>query len=79
MQRTNLKVFRTAHKLRQTDIAYELGVSRATYSFIERGLRGGTAEFWRNLQRTYNIPDAEMWLLQKLDESENGKCETKEN
>lgn len=65
--RTNLKVFRTAHKLRQTDIAYELGVSRATYSYIERGLRSGTAEFWSKLQSTYNVPDEDMYALQKLD------------
>lgn len=67
MQRTNLKVFRTAHKLRQTDIAYDLGVSRATYSYIERGLRSGTAEFWSKLQSTYNVPDEDMYALQKLD------------
>lgn len=67
MPRTNLKVFRTAHKLRQTDIAYDLGVSRAKYSYIERGLRSGTAEFWSKLQSTYNVPDEDMYALQKLD------------
>lgn len=67
MPRTNLKVFRTAHKLRQTDIAYDLGVSRATYSYIERGLRSGTAEFWSKLQSTYNVPDEDMYALQRLD------------
>lgn len=67
MPRTNLKVFRTAHKLRQTDIAYDLGVSRATYSYIERGLRSGTYEFWSKLQSTYNVPDEDMYALQKLD------------
>lgn len=66
--RTNLKVFRTARKLRQTDIAYELGVSRATYSFIERGVRSGSAEFWQKLQREYNVPDEQMYFLMKLDE-----------
>lgn len=76
MQRTNLKVFRIAHKLRQTDIAYDLGVSRATYSFIERGERSGNAEFWQRLQRTYNVPDEEMYKLMKVDEVE--QCETKE-
>lgn len=76
MQRTNLKVFRIAHKLRQTDIAYDLGVSRATYSFIERGERSGNAEFWQRLQRTYNVPDEEMYKLMKVDEVK--QCETKE-
>jgi transcriptional regulator with XRE-family HTH domain len=69
-------VFRTARKLRQTDIAYDLGVSRATYSFIERGVRNGKAEFWDRLQRTYNVADEDMYKLMKLDEVE--QCETKE-
>ena len=75
--RTNLKVFRTDRKLRQTDIAYDLGVSRMTYSFIERGIRSGSAEFWQRLQRVYNVPNEEMYSLMKLDEVE--QCETKES
>ena len=75
--RTNLKVFRTAHKLRQTDIAYDLGVSRATYSFIERGERSGNAEFWQKLQRVYNVPDEQMYALMKVDEERTEQCETK--
>lgn len=75
--RTNLKVFRTAHKLRQTDIAYDLGVSRATYSFIERGERSGNAEFWQKLQRVYNVPDEQMYALMKVDEERAEQCETK--
>lgn len=74
--RTNLKVFRTDRKLRQTDIAYDLGVSRVTYSLIERGLRSGSAEFWQRLQRVYNVPNEEMNSLMKVDEVE--QCETKE-
>lgn len=69
-------MFRTAHKLRQADIANELGVSRATYSFIERGIRSGSSEFWQKLQRTYNVADEDMYKLMKLDEVE--QCETKE-
>ena len=68
MQRTNLKLFRTARKLRQTDIALALGVSRATYSFIERGKRSGNAEFWQKLQSVYNVSDEQMYTLMKLDE-----------
>lgn len=75
--RTNLKVFRTARKLRQTDIAYDLGVSRATYSFIERGERSGNAEFWQKLQRVYNVPDEQMYALMKVDEEREEQCETK--
>ena len=75
--RTNLKVFRTDRKLRQTDIAYDLGVSRMTYSLIVRGLRSGSSEFWQRLQRVYNVPNEEMYSLMKLDEVE--QCETKES
>ena len=67
MPRTNLKVFRTAHKLRQTDIAYDLGVSRATYGFVETGQRSGTHEFWQAIQDVFNVPDEQMYSLQKLD------------
>ena len=74
--RTNLKVFRTAHRLRQTDIAYDLGVSRATYSYIERGIRSGKAKFWQKLQQVYGVSDADMYNLMKCDEVE--QCETKE-
>ena len=67
MQRTNLKVFRVAHKLKQEEIAEMLGVSRATYSYVERGERGGTQAFWGTLQSVFSVPDEDMYALMKLD------------
>lgn len=66
--RTNLKVFRIAHKLKQAEFAVKIGVSRATYSLVERGMRSGTGEFWAAIQREFNVPDSEMYSLMKLDE-----------
>lgn len=74
--RSKLKAFRVLHKKRQADIADILGVSRATYSFVERGERSGTAEFWQKLQSVFNVPDEQMYSLMKLDEVE--QCEAKE-
>ena len=53
-----------------------LGVSRATYSYIEKGERSGTFEFWGNLQKVFNVPDAEMYPLMCLDEMEDDECVT---
>ena len=68
--RTNLKVFRIKKKLTQAEIAAKIGVSRGVYSYIEQGKRGGTPCFWGALQYAFNIPDEEMYPLQKLDEGE---------
>ena len=70
MQRHNLYMFRHEHGLTQEEMGKKCGVSRPTYAFIERGERSGTGEFWGNLQREFNVPDAEMYPLQKLDERE---------
>lgn len=65
--RTALKKFRIGTKLTQAEFAAKTGISRATYSFIERGERSGTCEFWAALQREFNVSDADMYPLQKLD------------
>ena len=64
--RTSLKQFRIGVHLTQSEFAETTGVSRATYSYIERGIRSGTAEFWSNLQKVFNVPDEQMWKLQKM-------------
>lgn len=76
MTRHNLYVFRCSKRLTQAEMAGLLGVSRATYSYVERGERSGTGEFWGNLQRVFNVPDAEMYPLQKLEEGKDGVCGT---
>lgn len=62
-----LYMFRHSKKLSQSEIAEIIGCSRATYSAIETGARNGTKKFWRKLQKAFNIPDAEMWGLMKVD------------
>ncbi len=66
--RTKLKQFRVGTKLTQAEFAEKIGVSRATYSFVETGQRGGTHEFWQAIQDVFNVPDEDMYALQKLDE-----------
>lgn len=65
--RTALKQFRVGLHLKQSEMAQQMGVGRTVYGYVERGVRDGTLDFWNRLQRTYNVPDEEMWKLQKLD------------
>lgn len=65
--RTSLKQFRIGVHLTQKEFAEKLGICRTTYSHIEQGKRLGTADFWHNLQKTFNVPDEEMYPLQKKD------------
>lgn len=76
MTRHNLYMFRCDKRLTQSEMAKLLGVSRATYSYIEKGERSGTFEFWGNLQKVFNVPDAEMYPLMCLDEMEDDECGT---
>lgn len=66
--RTNLKVFRIKKGLTLEEFASKIGYTRATVSAIETGKRDGRDTFWRAVQNAFNIPDAEMWGLKKLDE-----------
>lgn len=65
MERHNLYLFRCDKKLTQEEMAAILGVSRATYSFVERGVRSGSSEFWTKFQKEFDIPDTDMWKYQK--------------
>ncbi len=73
--RTALKQFRIGLYLKQSEMAERIGVCRTTYGFVEQGKRSGTAEFWANLQKAFNVPDEQMYLLMKIDEMGKGKCE----
>ena len=66
MTRHNLYMFRCDKKLAQAEMAEKCGVSRRTYGLIESGDRGGSSAFWANLQSEFNVPDSEMWQLQKI-------------
>lgn len=61
--RTSLKVLRVKNNLTQKDIAAKLGISYPTYNLIEQGKRKGSTDFWRKLQKVFNLSDAEMWQL----------------
>lgn len=66
MKRHNLYMFRCDKRLTQAEIAAKIGVSRQVYANIEKGRNGGSAEFWGNLQRAFDVPDEEMYPLQKM-------------
>ena len=66
--RKNLKVFRVYKDMTQTEIAEKIGCTRATYSSIESGAREGRKEFWKKLQRAFNIIDEDMWALMQNEE-----------
>lgn len=66
MTRHNLYMFRCNNKLTMGEMAARTGVSRTTYSNIEKGLRDGSQAFWNNLQHEFNVPDTEMYSLMKL-------------
>ena len=68
--RTALKQFRIGLHLKQSEMAEKIGVCRSTYGFVEQGKRSGTAEFWASLQKAFNVPDEQMYVLMKRDEKE---------
>ena len=65
MKRIKLKQFRIGKGLTQKEMADRLGRSRSSYIAIENGQRNAHHCFWNRLQREFNIPDSEMYSLQK--------------
>lgn len=63
--RINLKVLRIRNRLTQYEFAYKCGVSRATYSRIEKGKINGKPTFWEKLQIEFNVSDCDMYVLMK--------------
>ena len=67
--RTNLKSFRVKHgNLSQQEMADKIGCCRTTYAAVENGTREGKDKFWSLLQKTFEVPDAEMWSLKQVDD-----------
>lgn len=58
--RMNLKLFRTARNLSQTEMAKKMGVSYVTYSRIELGKRDGDLKSWNKLKEAFAL-DVETW------------------
>lgn len=69
-KRIALKQFRIGKGYTQKKFATVCKVSDRTYGLIENGKRSGKQAFWDTLQETFNVPDAEMYSLQKLTEME---------
>ena len=65
MERHNLYLFRCDKKLNQLEMAKRCGVSRTTYSNIEKGKRDGSIKFWNALQNEFNIRDSDLISLMK--------------
>ena len=66
--RDNLKAYRVQRRLNQADVARAMGCTRQTYAAVEAGTRDGRQAFWNDLQKALDVPDAEMWNLQKNNE-----------
>lgn len=67
MVRLQLRVFRVFQKLSQAGMAARLGCKRAIYGHIECGRTSGSPEFWATLQKEFDLTDAEIEELKKLD------------
>lgn len=66
--RNGLYMFRHAKRLSQREIAEKIGCSRATYSAIESGSRNGSMRFWNKLRTAFDVSDAEIGGLMRVDE-----------
>lgn len=64
-KRIALKQFRVGLQLTQQEMADKLGVHRMKYAAIENGQRHGTFVFWSTFQNVFEVPDENMWKLQK--------------
>lgn len=65
-KRQALRLLRVKYDLTQEQMAERLGVDRGTYANIELGKRRGSIEFWETVQKEFNIPDADMYALQRM-------------
>lgn len=69
--RNNLYMFRHNKRLSQAEIAKKIGCHRATYAAIEIGTRNGRVTFWAKLQKAFDIPDADLGALMRVDDTDN--------
>ena len=51
--------------LTQDEIAKRIGISKAAYCNIERGIRFGSVATWEKIQTLFNLTDDEVWKLIK--------------
>lgn len=51
--------------LTQEEMAKRIGISKAAYCNIERGVRFGSVATWEKIQTLFNLTDDEVWKLIK--------------
>lgn len=62
--RTRLKVLRIQKGLTQKEAAERLGVTTASYSYVESGKRFGGDKIWKGIKALYGIKDKDIWGIQ---------------
>lgn len=65
--RSGLYMYRHRKRLSQQAMADRIGCNRATYAAIEAGKRNGRVAFWNALQTAFDIPDAEIGGLMRIE------------
>lgn len=60
-----LYILRNEAGLSQIECAYKLGIPTNQYAAIEQGKTRGKVNVWSNIQKLFNVPDADMWDLIK--------------
>ena len=68
--RNGLYMFRHSKRLSQREMADKIGCNRATYAAIEIGKRNGRMTFWNDLKKAFNVSDAEIGGLMRVDEEQ---------
>ena len=66
--RKELKRLRVSNFLSQEQMAKRCNVSRNNYSYIERGERDGSADFWFTLQDKFNVPMEQLIEMRRISE-----------
>lgn len=65
--RKNLKIFRIIRGMNQNKIAQRLGVCRSYYGHIERGFMDGSSQFWKRLQKAFDLTEEQVEELKAVD------------
>lgn len=72
--RKKLKLLRVEYDLSQEEMAKKCGVTRSTYSHIEKGHRKGSMDFWLGLKAAF--PDIEISEMAKVEKKRAKQTES---
>lgn len=64
-KRRELKLLRVTQELTQQQMAERCGVSKATYCVIEQGKRHGSLDFWKRVQKEFELDGEQIWQMQQ--------------